>query len=42
MVYETLVAVYDTPAHADAAVKALKAAGFAETDIRLCGRIFDK
>jgi uncharacterized protein (TIGR02271 family) len=33
MVYETLVAVYDTPAHADAAVKALKAAGFAETDI---------
>ncbi len=33
MAYETLVAVYDTPAHADAAVKALKAAGFAETDI---------
>jgi uncharacterized protein (TIGR02271 family) len=33
MAYETLVAVYDTPAHADAAVSALKAAGFAESDI---------
>ena len=33
MAYETLVAVYDTPQHADAAVKALKAAGFAESDI---------
>ena len=33
MAYETLVAVYDTPPHADAAVKALKAAGFAESDI---------
>ena len=33
MAYETLVAVYDTPAHADAAVKALKAAGFHESDI---------
>jgi uncharacterized protein (TIGR02271 family) len=33
MTYETLVAVYDTPEHADAAVKALKAAGFAESDI---------
>ena len=33
MTYETLVAVYDTPDHADAAVKALKAAGFAESDI---------
>src|ERR1700734_203310 len=33
MAYETLVAVYDTPTHADAAVKALKAAGFAESDI---------
>jgi uncharacterized protein (TIGR02271 family) len=33
MAYETLVAVYDTAAHADAAVKALKAAGFAESDI---------
>jgi hypothetical protein len=28
MAYETLVAVYDTPPHAEAAVKALKAAGF--------------
>ena len=35
MAYETLVAVYDTPAHADAAVKALKTAGFAESDISL-------
>ena len=33
MAYETLVAVYDTPPHAEAAVKALKAAGFAESDI---------
>ena len=33
MAYETLVAVYDTPAHADAAVNALKAAGFADSDI---------
>jgi uncharacterized protein (TIGR02271 family) len=33
MAYETLVAVYDTPAHAEAAVRALKAAGFAESDI---------
>ena len=33
MTYEALVAVYDTPGHADAAVKALKAAGFAESDI---------
>jgi hypothetical protein len=38
MAYETLVAVYDTPAHADAAVNALKAAGFAESDIS----VFDK
>jgi uncharacterized protein (TIGR02271 family) len=35
MAYETLVAVYDTPQHADAAVKALKAAGFAESDISI-------
>jgi hypothetical protein len=35
MTYETLVAVYDTPAPADAAVKALKAAGFAESDISI-------
>jgi uncharacterized protein (TIGR02271 family) len=33
MAYETLVAVYDTPQHADAAVKALKTAGFHESDI---------
>ncbi len=33
MPYENLVAVYDTPAHAEAAVKALKAAGFHESDI---------
>ena len=33
MAYETLVAVYDTAAHADAAVRALKAAGFHESDI---------
>lgn len=33
MAYETIVAVYDTQAHADAAVKALKAGGFANADI---------
>jgi len=33
MAYETLVAAYDTRAHADAAVRALKTAGFAESDI---------
>jgi uncharacterized protein (TIGR02271 family) len=33
MAYETLVAVYDTPAHAEAAAKALRTAGFAESDI---------
>jgi uncharacterized protein (TIGR02271 family) len=33
MAYETLVAVYDTPGHADAAVKALTAAGFHQSDI---------
>ena len=33
MAYETLVAVYDTQMHANSAVKALKAAGFAEADI---------
>jgi uncharacterized protein (TIGR02271 family) len=33
MAYETLVAVYDAPTRADAAVKALKTAGFAESDI---------
>jgi uncharacterized protein (TIGR02271 family) len=35
MAYETLVAVYDTPPHAEAAVKALKAAGFADSDISM-------
>jgi uncharacterized protein (TIGR02271 family) len=33
MAYETLVAVFDTAAHADAAVRALKAGGFHESDI---------
>jgi uncharacterized protein (TIGR02271 family) len=33
MTYENLVAVYDTPDHADAAIQALKAAGFHESDI---------
>ena len=33
MAYETLVTVYDTQAHADAAVKALRAAGFNPSDI---------
>lgn len=33
MAYETIVAVYDSQAHADAAVKALKAGGFANADI---------
>src|SRR5271165_1812631 len=35
MAYQTLVAVYDTAAHAEAAVKALKAAGFHESDISI-------
>jgi uncharacterized protein (TIGR02271 family) len=38
MAYETLVAVFDTPEHARAAVEALKAGGFHEDDIS----IFDK
>lgn len=33
MDYQTLVAVYDTRAHADAAIKALNAAGFHQSDI---------
>ena len=33
MAYETIVAVYDTRPHAEAAVKALKAAGIADADI---------
>jgi uncharacterized protein (TIGR02271 family) len=35
MVYETVVAVFDTEAHAEAAVKALKAGGFANADISI-------
>lgn len=33
MAYETIVAVFDTAAHAEAAVKALRAGGFADADI---------
>jgi len=35
MAYETIVAVFDTVAHAEAAVKALKAGGFADADISI-------
>src|SRR5271167_3607543 len=35
MAYGTLVAVYDTAPHAEAAIKALKAAGFDESDISM-------
>jgi uncharacterized protein (TIGR02271 family) len=35
MAYETIVAVFDTRAHAEAAVKALKAGGFANADISI-------
>jgi hypothetical protein len=35
MAYETIVAVFDTRAHADAAVKALKAGGVANADISI-------
>jgi uncharacterized protein (TIGR02271 family) len=35
MPYETIVAVFDTAAHAEAAVKALKAGGFANADISI-------
>ncbi|WP_137390184.1 DUF2382 domain-containing protein [Rhodoligotrophos defluvii] len=38
MAYQTIVAVFDTADQADAAVKALKAAGFADADIS----VFDK
>ena len=38
MAYETLVAAFDTPAHAAAAIEALKAGGFHEDDLS----IFDK
>jgi uncharacterized protein (TIGR02271 family) len=35
MAYETIVAVFDTSAHAKAAVKALRAGGFADADISI-------
>src|SRR5215471_18395702 len=35
MAYETIVAVFDTRAHAEAAVKALRAGGFADADISI-------
>ena len=35
MAYETIVAVFDTRDHADAAVKALRAGGFANADISI-------
>ncbi len=35
MAYETIVAVFDTAAHAEAAVKALRAGGFASADISI-------
>lgn len=35
MAYETIVAVFDTAAHAEAAVKALRAGGFANADISI-------
>src|SRR5262245_14297879 len=35
MAYETIVAVFDSRAHADAAVKALRAGGFADADISI-------
>jgi len=38
MAYQTVVAAFDTPAHAQAAVEALKAGGFHADDISL----FDK
>lgn len=38
MAYETIVAVYDTPEHAQAAVKALKAGGFHTDDISVFDR----
>jgi len=38
MAYETLVAVFDTPEHANAAIEALKTSGFHDDDISL----FDK
>jgi stress response protein YsnF len=38
MAYETIVAVFDNPAHAQAAVKALRAGGFANADISVFDR----
>src|SRR5271154_1971964 len=38
MAYETIVAVYDTPEHAQAAFNALKAGGFHEDDISIFDR----
>jgi uncharacterized protein (TIGR02271 family) len=38
MTYETLVAVFDTPEHAQAAIEALKAGGFHEDDISVFDR----
>ena len=35
MTYETIVAVFDTPAHAEAAVRVLRAGGFADADISI-------
>jgi uncharacterized protein (TIGR02271 family) len=40
MAYETVVAAFDTRAHAEAAVKALKAGGFADSDISIIDREF--
>lgn len=38
MAYETLVTVYDTQAHTEAAVKALRAAGFSQSDINVVNK----
>ena len=38
MIYETIVAAFDTPEHAAAAVKALKAGGFHDSDISVFDR----
>ena len=38
MAYQTIVAVFDTAAHAAAAVEALKAGGFAAADISVFDR----
>ncbi len=36
MIYEKVVAVFNSPAHAEAAVSALKAGGFGSGDIAMC------